>query len=417
MWTTQGIFQTCCGRSSWGQRLGEGVTETGANDFGERRLGEQVAVGGGRPDGAVVGQAAAGYQAVDVGMEDHPLRPGVQHGEHAGRAAEPSRIACQIDDGASGELDQCAIAGLLMAPQGLAQFLGHGDGDVEVRHRQHLGAALVEPGLGLRAMALRAGAVAAGMEDVPHAAAVGAAPLLAAERGGPAGEDVSDGATMRGQHRCAMSRKVAAGELAEDVRHLEHALQAAHHPVEQRAQRGLRRFGQMRVDGRRADAGVAEQDLDGANVDLGLEQPGGIGMAQRVGRCPDGKLCQLGGGGESAGQDTGVERAIALTVGEQPRAIAMILGLPHPAKTVAHRPRHWNEPLLVALADDPQQAAGFVDGVDRKSCGLPDAQAAGIHQAEAAAVNGAADGGEDALYLGMRERLWQPLLLGKPDLF
>jgi hypothetical protein len=77
-----------------------------------------------------------------------------------------------------------------------------------------------------------------------QAATVGASPLLAAERLGPAGEDVGDGAPMRGQHRSAMSLQVAWGELAEDVRHLGHALQAAHHLVEQCAQRRLRRFGQ-----------------------------------------------------------------------------------------------------------------------------------------------------------------------------
>ena len=229
---------------------------------------------------AAVGQAAAGDQAVDMGMEDQPLRPGMQHGEHAGGAAEPARIARQIDDRAGGELDQRAIAGLLMAAQGGPQLLGHGDGDVEVRHRQHLGPALVEPGLGLRAVALRAGAVAAGMEDMDQAAAVGASPLLAAERLGPAGDDVGDGATMRGQHRRAMGLQVAIGELAEDVRHFGHGSQAAHHPVEQCSQRRLRRRGQVGVDRRRADAGVAEQDLDGTDIDVLLEQPGRIGVAQ-----------------------------------------------------------------------------------------------------------------------------------------
>jgi len=91
--------------------------------------------------------------------------------------------------------------------------------------------------------------------------------------------------------------------------------------------------------------------------------------------------------------------------------------LPHAAKALVDRPRHWNEPLLIALADDPQQAAGLVDGGDRKRSSLADPQAAGIDQAEAAAMNGVADGADDTLYLGMGKRLRQAPLLGKSDLF
>lgn len=42
------------------------------------------------PGGAVAGQAAAGDQAVNVGVEDEPLRPGVEHGQYADRAADES---------------------------------------------------------------------------------------------------------------------------------------------------------------------------------------------------------------------------------------------------------------------------------------------------------------------------------------
>ena len=65
-------------------------------------------------------------------MEDELLGPGVQHGEHADRAADLARIAGQLDDRLGGGLHQRAIAVALMAAQGGAQLLGHGDGDVEV---------------------------------------------------------------------------------------------------------------------------------------------------------------------------------------------------------------------------------------------------------------------------------------------
>ena len=53
------------------------------------------------PDGAIVGQCAAGDQAVNVGMEDQSLRPGVQHSQYPDRAADPARIAAEIDEMAS----------------------------------------------------------------------------------------------------------------------------------------------------------------------------------------------------------------------------------------------------------------------------------------------------------------------------
>src|SRR3981081_4836501 len=77
---------------------------------------------------------------------------------------------------------------------------------------------LSEPSLRLLGVTLRAGAGAAGMEDVQQGAAVIAAPLLSAERFGPAGDDVGDGATMRWQHRRAVSRQIAPPETAEHVR-------------------------------------------------------------------------------------------------------------------------------------------------------------------------------------------------------
>src|SRR6201984_2310010 len=96
-------------------------------------------------------------------------------------------------------------------------------------HRYHPAPTLIEPSLRLLAVTFRAGAVSAGVEDVQQGAAVIAAPLLSAERFGPAGDDVGDGATMRWQHRRAMSCHIAGCEAAERVRHFGHASEAAHH--------------------------------------------------------------------------------------------------------------------------------------------------------------------------------------------
>jgi hypothetical protein len=108
-------------------------------------------------------------------------------------------------------------------------------------------------------MTLRAGAVAAGVEDVQQGATVIAAPQLSAERFGPAGDHVGDGATMRWQHRRTMRLQITATKATEDVRHLGHASEAAHHLVEQLAQGRPRRLCQMGIDRRGGDVLVAEK--------------------------------------------------------------------------------------------------------------------------------------------------------------
>jgi hypothetical protein len=71
-----------------------------------------------------------------------------------------------------------------------------------------------------------------------------------------------------------------------------------------------------------------------------------------------------------------------------------------------------DDTLLVALADDTQNAAGLVDGGDGQCGGLGNPQTATIDQAEAAAVNRITDCRENALDLSMGKRLRQTLLLG-----
>src|SRR6201984_292244 len=57
---------------------GEGVAEAGAGAGGERRFGEEEGLAGGMPGGAVIGQSAAGNQAMNVRMAEPSLMmPGI----------------------------------------------------------------------------------------------------------------------------------------------------------------------------------------------------------------------------------------------------------------------------------------------------------------------------------------------------
>ena len=273
------------GKAHPGAALLEHRPEPTAHLAGQR-LGRHQKAGAGRMPGVtVLAQAAAGDQAMDMRVEVKLLGPGVQDGQHADRAANMAGVAGQLGDRLARRRHQRAIAVALMTAQGGAQLLGHGDGDVEVGARQHLGLTLVQPDPGLFAMAFRAAPVATGMAAMDLGAARGAALEVSAQGFGPAGQDVGDGAPMRGRHRRAMGRLVAGSEAAEDVRDVDHAgaLQAAHQGIEQVAQAGPGRLGQVGVDRRGRDVLMTEQNLDDAGIDAVLQQPGGIAVAQGMG--------------------------------------------------------------------------------------------------------------------------------------
>ena len=91
----------------------------------------------------------------------------MQHGEHGDGAADVTRIAGEFDDRGGARLHQRSVAVALIGPQHLTQLRWHGDGDVEVRHRQHLRLPVFEPLLCLRGVALGTTAVAAGNGKFP----------------------------------------------------------------------------------------------------------------------------------------------------------------------------------------------------------------------------------------------------------
>jgi len=130
----------------------------------------------------------------------------VEDGEHADGAADEAPVARQLDDGVGRGLHQQGIAVALVGAQQRSQLLRHGDGDVEVIGRQHLGPAGREPIFGLPGVAFGTGAVPAGVIGEHLVAALVAAPQVPAQRLRPAGHDVGDGATMRSRHRGAMGR-------------------------------------------------------------------------------------------------------------------------------------------------------------------------------------------------------------------
>ena len=238
----------------------------------------------------------------------------------------------------------------------LAQFFGHGHGDVKIGARQHLGLARLEPALGLRAVTFGTAAILAGMVGEDLGAAVVATPDAAAERLGAARQYVGDGAAMRRRHRRAMGREIVAGEATKDVRDLDHdgsaGSEAGPQPVEDASERDAGRLGEVGVDRGRGNLPVAEQNLHDPGVHAVLEQPRRIAVAQGV-RCDPPRETGLARGlSKRAAQHLLADRMVAGAIGKEPARIAM--DLPEPAQVLQDRLRQWREPLPVALADDAE---------------------------------------------------------------
>ena len=190
--------------------------------------------------------------------EEQLLRPGVQNGEHADGRSDMASV------GASSTMaSAAALAVTLVGAQRVPELLGHGDGDVEIARRQHLGLAGFEPALGLSAMTFGATSVLAGMIGEDLGVALFATPEPPSKNLGAAGLDVGDGAPVRGRRRSAMSRQVLVREAAKDVRDLDHdgsaASEASHQSVEDGFERDAGRLGEVGVGGGGGDVDVADR--------------------------------------------------------------------------------------------------------------------------------------------------------------
>jgi len=157
-----------------------------------------------------------------MGMVKKLLCPGVQHGEHTDGAANEAWITGDVDDRLGRGLHQQGITVTLVGAQNGAQFLGHGDGDMEVMAGNDLRLASFNPLLGRVSMALGTRSAAARVIRKDLVLTMIAVPDRSAEHRRATGKNVGDGATMRWRHRRAMGRQVAVRETAEDISDLDH---------------------------------------------------------------------------------------------------------------------------------------------------------------------------------------------------
>jgi len=197
---------------------GEPPAEVGRDDAAEqlarRADREQEATGGGPGPGAVLGEGAAGDDAVDVGVEEQLAGPGVQDHGHAEGAAEA--VAPEGHQGLGGCGHHEVVDEARVGPGEHPQLRRQREDDVEVWHRQHPRLALCDPlvlGVGLTG---RTVSVPAGVVDGVRVPAGHAVFDVTAEPGGAtAGQRREHAGLRRAEH----VRPAVGGSMAtEDLR-------------------------------------------------------------------------------------------------------------------------------------------------------------------------------------------------------
>ena len=93
------------------------------------------------------------------------------------------------------------------------------------------------------------------------------------------------------------------------------------------------------------------------------------------------------------------------------------MGLPELAQAIQDWTGQRDDPLFVALADDPQVSIDAVDGPDLEGSSFAGTQAAGVNEGRAGFVDRILQARQETADLGITDRIGEPLLLGLPDLF
>lgn len=265
------------------ERLLQRIDEEVAEAPGQHTNGQEELSAGGDPALPIQGEAASGNDAVQVGMVKERAGPGVKDGEEADACSEPVGIAGDRQESLGGHAEEDVVDDAPVPQCDLGDSLGNGEDHVEVGHGQKLALAGFEPLLALRAEALGAVAVPAGVVRDDLARAAIASIDMAAEGGSTTRGDVAHDAPDRERQDLRILLPEGSTVAAEDLSQL--GARAGHErlrsrgdlePGEGREQvqrtggllEGL--DGDVGVAGSRLEAAVAEEDLDGPDVGASL---------------------------------------------------------------------------------------------------------------------------------------------------
>ena len=264
----------------------ESVSHFGSEDERQGAHGDQkVWVFGCLPVLAVGRQAPGADQKVGMRMVEHGARPGVEHAHQAGLSAQPPRIGAELLNAGRRRVEQQSVEELLSGTGQGAQLRRQRQGQQVIGTGQEAGALLLQPSLGLLAVALGTVPIAARVIAVMARAALLAAIDLSTQRRRAALLDGLQGPPLAGQDSQAGANLRSGG--AENVRHLQHRepLGCADLKVQcqgvQRIHQLIPHLGrQVSVDGGGAWTAMPENLLNEAQLHPGFQQMRGVRMPQ-----------------------------------------------------------------------------------------------------------------------------------------
>jgi len=367
--------------------VAEPVEVAGPEETAEHTDGEEKPAGTGQPGAPVGGESTGRDDAVQVGMVDEGLPPGVEHGEEPDAGPEEAGVGGHIEQGGGGGAEEEIVEDPRMSEREGPELVGQGEDHVGVGHGEHIGLALLEPVRLGAALALGTVPVAARVVGDLAVAAVGAGVDVAPERRGAAPQDPVDDPALLGPRR--RDRNAGALHPAKDLGDL--VRRSPGHLSRERKLEGVEGTpgradalgGDVHVQGGCLDGAVAEQDLDETQVGAVLHEMGGEAVAEHMGGHPLRNAGGTAGAGDGPLHGALVEGATRVAARKQP--VGGPMQAPVAAKRIEQERREHRLALHIALAvadhDDPP---GAVDVTEAKMEGLRDP--------EPGAVEGHGDG-------------------------
>src|SRR5215208_2213698 len=180
---------------------------------------EEIRAGRADPPPPVQRQPAARDDAVQVRVLGQLLAPGMEDREKSDSSPQLLRVGGDLQQRLLGTAEQQVVEHPLVAPDQIVELGRKSEDHVEVRHRQQLLAAPLQPALLVQALALRAVPVAAGVVEDLRRTALITLVEVAAQSGGAT---VLDGPHRpQVMARQSMLLAILRAKLAEDVSHLQ----------------------------------------------------------------------------------------------------------------------------------------------------------------------------------------------------
>ena len=180
---------------------------------------EEAGVLRGDPARVIEGESARRHDAVDVGMTDQRLAPGVEDAEHANLGTEMAGVGGDLTERRRAGLEEPRVQTSAVPIDQRQEPMREREDDVDVRHVEELALAGMEPALPRLRLALRAVPIAARVIGDGLVAA-GVTPIeMTTEGGGATARDrPKDRSLLRAQPRMLLEEGLAL--RVEDIGHL-----------------------------------------------------------------------------------------------------------------------------------------------------------------------------------------------------